>query len=178
MTVRIIRPEEVVRLRTDGKSPRIVDVRTPAEYAAVHADGAESMPLDALEPAAIARSHNGSGPLYLICQSGGRSAKACEKFIAAGIGDVFSIEGGTAAWERAGLPVVRAAAGSCRATISLERQVRIAAGTLVLLGIVLGWFVHVAFYGLSAFVGTGLIFAGITDWCGMGMLLARMPWNR
>jgi hypothetical protein len=75
------------------------------------------------------------------------------------------------------LPVVRACV-SGRGTISLERQVRIAAGTLVLLGVALGWFVHVAFFGLSAFVGAGLIFAGVTDWCGMGMLLARMPWNR
>jgi hypothetical protein len=62
--------------------------------------------------------------------------------------------------------------------MSLERQVRIAAGSLVVLGTVLGAFVHPAFLGLPAFVGAGLIFAGVTDTCGMGMLLARMPWNR
>ena len=72
-----------------------------------------------------------------------------------------------------GLPVVRG-----KKAISLERQVRIAAGLLVLLGAVLGWLVHPAFVGLSAFVGAGLVFAGVTDTCGMGMLLARMPWNQ
>jgi hypothetical protein len=78
------------------------------------------------------------------------------------------------AWERAGLPMVRGARGS----ISLERQVRIGAGTLVLAGVVMGWLIHPAFFGFSAFVGAGLVFAGVTDWCGMGMLLAKMPWNQ
>ena len=73
----------------------------------------------------------------------------------------------------AGLPVVRG-----KKAISLERQVRIAAGSLVLLGVLLGWLVHPAFIGLSAFVGAGLVFAGVTDTCGMGMMLARMPWNQ
>ena len=83
------------------------------------------------------------------------------------------MEGGTLACVEAGLPVVRG-----RKAISLERQVRIAAGLLVLLGALLGWLVHPAFVGLSAFVGAGLVFAGVTDTCGMGLLLARMPWNR
>lgn len=85
----------------------------------------------------------------------------------------MSVEGGTLAWEGAGLPVVRG-----RRVISLERQVRIAAGALVVAGVLLGWLVHPAFLGLSAFVGAGLVFAGVTDTCGMGLLLARMPWNR
>ena len=84
------------------------------------------------------------------------------------------VEGGTTAWAAAGLP--------CESTggrvISLERQVRIAAGALVLVGVLLGWFVHPYFVWLSAFVGGGLIFAGITDTCAMGMLLAKMPWNQ
>ena len=62
--------------------------------------------------------------------------------------------------------------------ISLERQVRVAAGLLVLTGVLLGLLIDRAFFGISAFVGAGLIFAGITDWCGMGLLLARAPWNR
>ena len=74
---------------------------------------------------------------------------------------------------QAGLPLVRG-----KQVISLERQVRIAAGSLVLTGVILGWFVHPIFFGLSAFVGAGLVFAGVTDTCGMGLLLARMPWNR
>ena len=110
----------------------------------------------------------------MICQSGGRAARACERFETAGFSNVFSIEGGTSAWEQAGLPIVRGTTG----VIALERQVRIAAGALVLIGLALGWFVHPAFLGLSAFVGAGLVFAGVTDWCGMGLLLAKMPWNR
>jgi Protein of unknown function (DUF2892) len=86
---------------------------------------------------------------------------------------VVNVEGGMLACIEAGLQVVRG-----KKAISLERQVRIAAGLLVVLGSLLGWFVHPAFIGLSAFVGAGLLFAGITDTCGMGMLLARMPWNQ
>jgi rhodanese-related sulfurtransferase len=83
------------------------------------------------------------------------------------------VTGGTVAWEQAGLPVKRG-----KKAISLERQVRIAAGFLTLLGAVLGFFVHPYFIGLSAFIGAGLMFAGITDTCGMGMMLAKMPWNQ
>jgi hypothetical protein len=86
---------------------------------------------------------------------------------------VVNVEGGTQAWDEAGLPVVRG-----QKAISLERQVRIAAGSLVLLGALLGYFAHPYWIALSAFVGAGLVFAGITDTCGMGMLLARMPWNQ
>lgn len=82
------------------------------------------------------------------------------------------LEGGIQAWDKAGLPLIRG-----RKTISLERQVRIAAGTLVLTGAILAWLVHPWFIALSGFVGAGLVFAGITDTCGMGMLLARIPWN-
>ena len=84
-----------------------------------------------------------------------------------------AVEGGTLACVESGLPVVRG-----MKAISLERQVRIASGLLVLLGALLGWLVHPAFIGLSAFIGAGLVFAGVTDTCGMGMLLARMPWNQ
>ncbi len=84
------------------------------------------------------------------------------------------VEGGTLAWIEVGLPVERGA----RKTISPERLVRIAAGTLMLTGVVLGFIVHPGCFLLSGFVGTGLIFAGITDWCGMGLLIARALWNR
>jgi rhodanese-related sulfurtransferase len=106
-----------------------------------------------------------------MCRTGSRAAKACRRLSDAGL-TVFNIEGGLQAWESAGLPVVRGRKG-----ISIERQVRIAAGALVLLGVLLGWFVSPYFLGISAFVGAGLIFAGVTDTCGMGMMLARMPWN-
>lgn len=153
----------------------VIDVRMPPEYQAVHATIARNFPLDSLDPQSVMQQRNGAAeqPLYVICQSGTRSRMACEKFIAAGFSNVVSVEGGTKSWDSAGLPVVRG-----QQSISLERQVRIAAGFLVLLGVSLGWFVHPGFLGLSAFVGAGLMFAGITDTCGMALLLARMPWNR
>jgi rhodanese-related sulfurtransferase len=92
--------------------------------------------------------------------------------LAAGFPNVVNIAGGILACIEAGVPVVRGSKA-----MSLERQVRIAAGSLVLLSLVLS-LVHPAFLGLAAFVGAGLVFAGITDTCGMGMLLARMPWNQ
>jgi rhodanese-related sulfurtransferase len=174
--INAVPPAEVARLRAAGRPFELIDVRTPAEYAAVHAEGARLVPLDALEPRAAlaARQSPGDAPVFLICRSGARAAKACEAFAAAGVAGVSIVDGGTDAWERAGLPVVR---GPGR-VISLERQVRIAAGTLVLVGAALALAVHPLFIALSAFVGAGLVFAGVTDWCGMGLMLARMPWNQ
>lgn len=160
-------------LRQRETRVEVIDVRTPAQYREVHVEIARNVPLDRLDPEAIRNVRAGAdGPLYVICKSGGRAAKACEKLSAAGL-DVVSVEGGTQAWVAAGLPVVRG-----RKAVSLERQVRIAAGTLVLLGSALGYFVHPYLIGLAALVGAGLVFAGVTDTCGMGLLLARMPWNR
>ena len=152
----------------------VIDVRTPAEYEEVHAALARLTPLDSLDPEVIQRERPADEPLYVFCKSGNRARMACEKFAKAGYANVVVVDGGVTAWAEAGLPVVR----GDRKVISLERQVRIAAGSLVVLGAVLGLTVHVAFVGLSAFVGAGLVFAGVTDTCGMAMLLAKMPWNR
>lgn len=150
---------------------RLIDVRTPAEFREVHSVFAENRPLDALHPEELVS--DSEEPLYVMCRSGNRSTKACEALLKAGHKNVVNVDGGTAAWEAAGLPVERG-----KKTISLERQVRIAAGFLVLIGAVLGFFVHPYWIALSAFVGAGLMFAGITDTCGMAMVLARMPWNQ
>ena len=172
MSFPTISPTEAAeRCRESGAV--ILDVRTPAEFETVHATNSRNVPLDQLDPATLGGEFLKAGePIYAICQSGGRSQKACEILSASGL-RVVNIEGGTNAWVAAGLPVVRG-----RQTISLERQVRIAAGSLVVLGVVLGFFVHPYCFGISVFVGAGLTFAGITDTCGMGMLLAKMPWNR
>ncbi|HUE71087.1 MAG TPA: rhodanese-like domain-containing protein [Pirellulaceae bacterium] len=171
----IITPQELAELCKEGKNIDLIDVRTPVEYREVHVGIARNVPLDQLDAGGLMQARNGSSaePLYVICRSGSRGQQACEKFLKAGFSNVVNIEGGTMACVEAGLPVVRG-----KKAISLERQVRIAAGSLVLLGAVLGWFGHSAFIGLSAFVGAGLVFAGITDTCGMGMILARMPWNQ
>ena len=171
MSVTTISPKEIATRIERGEVGEIIDVRTPIEFREVHATVARNVPLDTLEPGAIGVK-NGEA-VYFICKAGGRSAKACQKLIDAGFTDVVSIDGGTDAWAGAGLPVVRG-----QKEMSLERQVRIAAGSLVLIGIVLAWLVHPSFIGLSAFVGAGLVFAGVTDTCGMGMILARMPWNK
>lgn len=175
MSVQKIKPLELEELRRRGAIVDLIDVRTPLEYQEVHAEPARSVPMDRLDPRAVMEARNGTKdePLYLICRSGNRAKKACETFYAAGYNNVVNVEGGTVAWEGAGLPVVRG-----REAVSLERQVRIAAGSLVVIGTALGAFVHPAFLGLAAFVGAGLVFAGVTDTCGMGMMLARMPWNR
>lgn len=172
MGVATIAPHALAALGRDGPSVELIDVRTPTEFRAVHAVGARNVPLSDLDPAAFAAARR-PGPLYVICQSGSRGRQACEKLLAAGLTDVVNVEGGTRAWVESGLPVNRG-----QGAISLERQVRIAAGLLVLVGAVLGYFVHPYLIGLSAFVGAGLVFAGVTDTCGMGLLLARMPWNR
>lgn len=167
MTVPTVTPRRLAELRAAGDAAELIDVRTPVEFREVHADGARNVPLDRLDPVGV------RGPVYVICKSGGRGRQACERLLAAGVEGVVNVEGGTQAWADAGLPVVRG-----RKAVSLERQVRIAAGALVLLGVALGWLVEPAFLGLAAFVGAGLVFAGVTDTCGMGMVLARMPWNR
>lgn len=156
-----------------GKTVSLVDVRTPAEFGEVHIPASQLMPLDRLDVAAIQSAFSHSGPCVLICRSGKRAEQAYQKLQAGGCGNLVILDGGVAAWESAGLPVERGAKA-----ISLERQVRIAAGLLVLLGVILGTWVQSGFYGLSAFVGAGLVFAGITDWCGMAMVLAKMPWNQ
>lgn len=169
---RTISPRELSEFIGQGQVIELIDVRTPVEFREIHAANARNVPLDRLDPEAIKGAAAGR-PIYVICKSGSRGRQACEKLLASGLADVVNVEGGTTAWEQAGLPVVRG-----RKAISLERQVRIAAGFLVLVGAVLGAFVHPGWIGLSAFVGAGLVFAGITDTCGMAMLLSRMPWNQ
>jgi rhodanese-related sulfurtransferase len=174
MTVTTISPRQLADLCKSGKID-LLDVRTPVEFRELHAANARNVSLDRLNAVAMMQARNGQQgeTLYVICRSGSRGRQACEKFLAAGFANVVNVEGGTLAWAECGLPVVRG-----KKTISLERQVRVAAGLLVLLGVLLGWLVHPAFVGLSAFVGAGLVFAGITDTCGMGLLLAWMPWNQ
>lgn len=172
-TIQSITPRELAERKERGESINLIDVRTPVEYREVHAVIARNVPLDQLNPTDVLAGHDTEEPLYVICRSGNRASKACEAIAAAGFHNVVNIEGGTQAWDAAGLPVVRG-----KKAISLERQVRIVAGLLVLTGALLGYFVNINFIWLSAFIGAGLTFAGITDTCGMGMMLAKMPWNQ
>jgi len=174
MNIKTVSPDQLAKLCAEGNID-LIDVRTPVEFREMHVETARNVPLDRLHPIALmqARKCAADEPLYVICRSGSRGQQACQKFVQAGFSNVVNVDGGTLACAEAGLPVIRG-----RKTISLERQVRIVAGSLVLIGAILGWFVHPAFIAISAFVGAGLVFSGITDTCGMGMLLARMPWNQ
>ena len=170
-----VSPVELNRLIASGGPVELLDVRTPGEFESAHVPGARLMPLDELDAGTFLKQRGKADqPVYVLCQSGGRARKAIEKLQQAGFGGGVLVEGGTQAWIDAGLPVTRGAAG----VISLERQVRIAASSLVLTGVLLAYCVHPGFIILSAFVGAGLVFAGVTNWCGMGLLLTKLPWNQ
>jgi rhodanese-related sulfurtransferase len=170
--MRTITPVELQQILTAQPSLPVIDVRTPVEFAEVRVSQARNIPLDELKPGSLQLPKD--QPVYLLCRSGQRATKAAEKFAKEGFTQPVIVEGGTLAWIGANLPVTRSAGK----VISLERQVRIVAGSLVFFGVALGWFVHRGFYGLSAFVGAGLVFAGVTDFCGMGLLIAKLPWNK
>ncbi|HET8706524.1 MAG TPA: rhodanese-like domain-containing protein, partial [Pseudomonadales bacterium] len=156
-----------------------LDVRTPAEYHTLHVEGAVCCPLTDLDTRSVVsdlkqRGFGKNDTLYLLCKSGNRSAQAAEKITAETDVNVVVVEGGTEACSALGLPCKT----GHRNVLPLDRQVRIAAGSLALLGAILGFTVAPAWYGLSAFVGAALIFAGVTDICPMRDMLARAPWNQ
>ena len=127
--MKTISPQQLHEKMQSGEQIHLVDVRTPVEYRATHVESARNVPLDRLDPEAVIREANGSEqPLYFICQSGSRAEKACEKLKQAGFHNVINVEGGTNACAQADLPLVHG-----KKAISLERQVRIAAGSLVLI---------------------------------------------
>lgn len=164
-------------LAETASDPRaaLIDVRSPAEFAGAHAAGARNAPLDGLDAAALgALGVTPGDPVALICATGVRARKAAERLGAAGFAHVTVVEGGLAAWRNAGLPVTEGQGG----VISLERQVRIAAGSLVVIGVLIAATLTPWGLLLAGFVGAGLVFAGVTDTCGLGLLLARAPWNR
>ena len=169
--MKTISPVELLKILATHPDVALFDVRTPVEYAEVHVPQARSVPLDELKPGALHLQKD--QPVYLLCRSGQRATKAAEKFAKEGFSQPIVVEGGTLAWIAANLPVER----STVKVVSLERQVRIAAGALVFTGVLLARFVNFDFIWLSGFVGAGLVFAGITDFCGMGLLIAKMPWN-
>ncbi len=167
MPIRKVSPAEVQK-----EKALFLDVRTPAEFEEAHIEGSVLHPLSGLDVETVGRLAKGKEVCVVICRSGNRASQAAERLKSGPVPSLSILEGGVQAWEAAGLPLKRGAK-----TMSLERQVRIAAGSLVFVGAVLGYFVNPVWIALSGFVGAGLVFAGITDTCGMGMLIARMPWN-
>lgn len=170
---RLLTPAQLSILSVTRSDTRILDVRTPGEFESSHIRGSYNVPLDTLGEHSAEISSGVSAPVVLVCQSGGRARKAEQALRAAGMDNLHVLEGGMNAWVAAGMP-----AGGRARRISLERQVRIVAGALAASGGLLGYFVNPAFALVPAFIGSGLVFAGVTDWCGMGLLLARLPYNR
>lgn len=169
----VIRPAELADLLASRPEIRLLDVRTPGEYESLHIRGAYNVPLDLLGEHGAEISANVSDPVVLVCQSGQRARKAEEALRTSGMPNVHVLDGGVTGWVAAGNPVIR---GTER--LSLERQVRIAAGALAATGGLLGAFVNPLFALVPAFVGSGLVFAGVTNYCGMAMVLSRLPYNR
>lgn len=161
-----------LKARLDAGRATLVDIREADEFARSHVPGAASHPLSAWERAHL--TIDPDADVVFTCRSGMRTAGACDRLAARVAGEAYVLEGGLDAWVRAGLPV----ATDARAPLEIMRQVQIAAGSLVLLGVILGVTVAPAFFGLSAFVGAGLTFAGATGFCGMARLLMLAPWNR
>jgi rhodanese-related sulfurtransferase len=170
--VQTFSPPEVRGLMERGEAV-LVDVREPFEHHAERIEGAVCEPLGELDVAALRAARPGAA-LIFHCRSGARSAKAATRFAAETGEPGRHMEGGILAWKAAGLPTHR----TTRAPIDVMRQVQIAAGSLVVLGVALGALVNPWFLAISGFVGAGLIFAGSTGWCGMAKMLALLPWNR
>lgn len=163
---------QAVRERLDSGRAVLVDIREPDEFARSHIKGAQSQPLSVWEKAHL--TIDPDADVIFTCRSGMRTAGACDRLAVRVTGDAYVLDGGLNAWEKAGLPVET----NAEAPLEIMRQVQIAAGSLVLIGVLLGFFVAPAWFGLSAFVGAGLTFAGVSGFCGMARLLMLMPWNR
>jgi len=165
--------DELAKELNDPAGVRLLDVRTPGEFESVHIPGSYNVPLDTLGEHGAEICAAAGLPLVLVCQSGQRARKAELALRTVGNSGLRVLEGGMSGWLGAGQPVVRG-----RPRMSLERQVRIAAGAMVAMGGMLALFVDPLFATIPAFVGTGLVFAGVTDTCALGMMLARLPYNR
>ncbi|MFE5829175.1 rhodanese-like domain-containing protein [Streptomyces sp. NPDC056508] len=155
----------------------VIDVRTPGEFAGGHLPGALNIPLDRLESALPEiRAAAERGEVLVVCASGARSENACRTLAEHGVA-AATLAGGTGAWAAGGHDLHRPEGGP-RASWAMERQVRLTAGSVVLLGLLLGLLVHPAFQLLSAGIAAGLVFSAVTDTCGMAVVLGKLPHNR
>jgi rhodanese-related sulfurtransferase len=158
--------------RPGPATPRLLDVRTPAEFETLRIPGAHNIPLERLREHREAIGPHLDADVVLVCRSGGRAAQAAQALAEVGLADIAVLDGGVTAWEGAGGHVTRG-----RRTWELERQVRLAAGSVVAAS-VLGSIAAPRLKWLAGAVGSGLVVAAVTDSCALGSLLSRMPWNR
>jgi rhodanese-related sulfurtransferase len=168
-------PMTVEQLHPRLEKLLIIDVRSPGEYAGGHIPGAHNVPLDQLRQALpVLRAAADRGEIAVVCASGARSASACEKLSAAGI-PAATLIGGTNAWTAAGHPLDRPS--GAQTIWPMDRQVRLAAGSLVVLGLVADLILPGARW-FSAAIGAGLVFSAASNTCGMAAALGRLPYNR
>jgi glyoxylase-like metal-dependent hydrolase (beta-lactamase superfamily II)/rhodanese-related sulfurtransferase len=172
VALEMIMPSEANSLVKNDPRVKLLDVRSALEFSQEHIKDSINLPIDMLSSKLY--ELNQTGQKYIVlCRTGNRSAMAADMLIQSGIQGVKIMEGGITRWQNESLPVIKGEGG-----ISLERQVRAIAGFLVLCGIILSWLVHWAFIFVSLFVSCGLIYAGLTDNCLMGMLLMKLPYNK
>jgi rhodanese-related sulfurtransferase len=160
------------KIDQSADSIQLVDVREYPEYASGHIPAAKWIPLGKLQKQIDELDR--SKETILMCLSGKRSAQAQHVLRSHNFAKVSHLNNGLQSWKQSGGALHKEA----KAPWSLERQVRVAAGSLIVASVLLATFIHYGFIGIAGVVGAGLIFAGITDWCGMGLLLAKMPWNQ
>lgn len=165
----LMSPQDVKAKLAAGEI-RLVDIREPEELASLRIEGAEAAPLSVIRWQDFRPVTD--KPVVFTCNSGRRTKNNSELLEQLAAGEAWQLDGGVTAWDKAGLPVVRD-----RRALPLFRQIQIGAGGMVLLGLALGLAWPQGLW-LSAFVGAGLVFAGVTGFCGLGLLLARMPWNK
>lgn len=158
--------------KLDSEEMHLLDVRERAEFAGGRVPGAKLLPLGEIERRTAELDHD--KPIYVMCRTGRRSGEAQRKLKQLGFTNIINVEGGFEAWKKADLPFEK----DENAPWDIERQVRFAAGLLVLAGFILSIFVHEYFIGISVFVAMGLVFSAVTNSCAMGMILLKMPWNR
>jgi rhodanese-related sulfurtransferase len=166
-----VSPAQAAGLVDNGA--RILDVRTTGEFESVHIPGSYNVPLDLLSEHRSELTQSIDQPVILVCASGMRAKQADNALREAGLQSLTILEGGINAWEQHGQPVIKG-----KQKWSLERQVRLVAGSLVAVGAIGGLFVWQPLTLLSLFVGAGLTFAAITNTCGMAILLSKLPYNR
>ena len=170
-TIEQITAKDLAHLWQNRHDLTVIDVRTPAEYEAVHARGAKLRPLHDLSAAGLPDQDQ---PVYILCKSGVRATQAAEQLLEQGISHPVVVEGGTDAWVAAGLPVE----SSGRSAIPLDRQMRIFAGAMIFAGALLAMILSPVFVWIPLFMGGGLVFSGLTGLCPMSNVIAKMPWNR
>lgn len=157
-------------LAAPDKCPQLIDVRTALEFDSEHIKGSKNLPLNELgqkDPGL-----NLSEPVFVICRTGNRAGRAAAQLNASGF-DCEVLQGGLLEWRKTGLPVVEG-----KKRLSLERQVQLTIGLMILTGVILGFTVNQLFFLLPGFIGCGLTFAGLTGNCGLAMVLAKAPWNQ